>query len=361
VSWLMPDIFTSWIFFAFFLFLMGPALYDRLTAAGILLLSCFVHLSHVPLVIAFLAVVATANLCSTRMRQAIGRSRLIQLVIVSVGAIFLICTINYFRLGQFALSYGKSGNFMVSHMISWGVVQKVLKEECVFRNWKLCGYQEELRGATGKRHDWFLWNKHSPLNKVGGWEDQREQSEIAQYAFRNHLGEIIKFALRDGYRQWTTINGRSGFLPSKEIQQRGAGYNVYYLPIIKHYPGDEQRLAQSRQSQGTLTVPRIIPFPANMAIGCTLSFITIIVLAFKKHWTHLVFIGSAAVFITLNAFLTGALAGVANRKQGKVAWILLYCVLTSISAYIVRRREQHSRMTSPFGTSTDSGSGGSTR
>ena len=340
VSWLMPDIFTSWIFFAIFLFLMGPALHDRLTAVGILVLAFFSHLSHVPLVIAFLAVIAIANLCSTRMRQAIGWSRLIQLVIVTVGAIFLICSVNYFRIGQFALSYAKSGNFMVSHMISWGVVQKVLKEECVFRNWKLCGYQGELRAVAGKRHDWFLWNKNSPLHKVGGWEDQREQSEIARYALQNHLGEIIKFALRDGYRQWTTINGRSGFLPSKEIQQRGAGYNVYYLPIIKHYPGDEQRMAQSRQSQGTLTLHRLIPFPANMPIGWTLSFITIIVLAVKKHWKDLVLIGSAAVFVTINAFVTGALAGVANRKQGKIAWILLYCVLTSLSAYILKRRER---------------------
>jgi len=340
VSWLMPDILTSWTFFAIFLFLMGPALYDRLTALGVLLLSFFSHLSHVPLVIAFLAVIATANICSPRIRQAIGWSRLIKLVIVSVGIVFLICTINYFRIGQFALSYAKSGNFMVSHMISWGVVQKVLKEECAFRNWKLCSYQEELRAVEGKRHDWFLWNKNSPLRKVGGWEDQREQSEIARYAFQNHLGEIIKFAVRDGYRQWTTINGRSGFLPSKEIQQRGAGYNVYYLPIIKHYPQDEQRMAQSRQSQGTLTVNRIIPFPLNMAIGCALTLITIILLALKKQFTQLVFIGSAAVFVTLNAFVTGALAGVANRKQGKVAWILLYCVLTSIAAYILRRRER---------------------
>src|SRR3990172_6603286 len=63
-SWIMPDILTSWIFFAFFLFLMGPATHDLIVANGIVLLSFFSHLSHVPLTIVSLAVLATANLCS---------------------------------------------------------------------------------------------------------------------------------------------------------------------------------------------------------------------------------------------------------------------------------------------------------
>ncbi len=340
-SWLMPDIFTSWIFFALFLFLMGPAWLDRLVAIVILVLSFFSHLSHLPLVILLLTMIATANLFSPRIRETFKWTRIIQLTMVCVVITVLICTTNYFRIGSFGLSYQSSGNFKISHMISWGVAQKVLKEECAIRKWRLCGYQKELQAATGKRHDWFLWNKNSPLRKVGGWEDQREQNEIVQYALHHHLAEVIRFAFRDGYRQWTILSDSRGFLPARERLQRGsgAGYNTYYLPVIKAYPGDAKRLDQSRLSQGTLNVHRIIPFHISVAIAWALSLVTIVFFASKKQYLPLAFIGSSVIFVTFNAFLTGALAGVANRKLARVAWIVLYAVLLSIISYALARRK----------------------
>ncbi len=362
-SWLMPDIFASWIFFGCFLFLMGLAWHDRVVATVALFLSLFSHLSHLPLSIAVVAVVATANLCSAKVREVIGWARLIKLITVCFVIVLSICSFNYVRGGFFALSYQRSGNFFLSHMISWGVAQEVLKEECAVRKWKLCAYQDVLQKADGKRHDWFLWNKHSPLRKVGNWRDQGEQSEIVRLAFRHHLGEIILFALRDGTRQLFTFRSTDRFLASKEILLKDGGYNIFYLPIVDHYPGDAQRLDHSRQSQGTLNFNRVIPFYITVAIGWVISLITIIVFTSKKQFFLLTFVGSSAIFVILNAFVTGGLAGVANRKQGRVAWVVLYCVLTSIAAYTLKHRKENSaKMISPVrGFIEPSGSDESTR
>jgi hypothetical protein len=343
-SWLMPDIFTSWIFFAFVFFLMSPAWYDRVVAILVLFISFFSHLSHLPVVILMLAVLATANLFSAKIRELFTWDKLIRITTVCIVITVLICTVNYLRIGSFALSFQSSGNFKVSHMISWGVVQKVLKEECGLQDWRLCGYQKELEAQTGKRHDWFLWNKNSPLKYVGGWEDQREQNEIVHYAARHHLPEMMKFAVRDGYRQWIEVfSDKSSFLPSRDlVLQRGAGYNLYYLPVIKFYPGDTYRLDHSRQSQGTLSTHRIIPFVVSAGIGWTLSLVAIVVFVSKKRFLPLVLIASSVMFVTINGFVTGALAGVANRKQGKVAWLVLYTVLVSITWYLRNRQDTRS-------------------
>jgi hypothetical protein len=162
------------------------------------------------------------------------------------------------------------------------------------------------------------------------------------YALRNHLWEVIGFAIRDGFRQWTTVSDSMGFLAEKErlLSGSGAGYDAYYAPIIAHYPNDAKQLDQSRLSQGTLMIHRIVPFPINLAIAWALSLIVIGFLATRKQFFSLSFMGASMIFVTLNTFLTGALAGVANRKQARVVWIVLYAVLTSIFAYWLKRRKE---------------------
>ena len=61
--------------------------------------------------------------------------------------------------------------------------------------------------------------------------------------------------------------------------------------------------------------------------------------AWNKKFSQInVFLGSAILFLIFNAAVCGALAGVTNRYQCRVAWILPLCLAVYICCLIRERK-----------------------
>lgn len=331
-SWIMPDIFAGWMLLGGFLFMVSSRWYDRLLASIVMSVAIVCHLSNIMVACLSLTLLWIAvTVCRERKAEVLGK--LYALTFIFIISVLSVLVLNFSIREKFELSYERSANFYINHLINWGVVSKVLVDQCPAKDWKLCKYQDFLKPQRKLYPFWFLWHEDSPIKQIGGWEDQREQNEILDYALRDYLPEIIRRALNDAFIQFNVYDDWD------HLDEDHAKLPWLYSAFQKRYPKDSASIINSRQAKGSLDKLRLLPFPGHAIQNAVYWIGALLVLCFivNGEWFLARLYVSSFVFIMINAVVLGSLNGVIPRLQGRVMWLVPYCLFLTLATYIGKK------------------------
>ncbi len=313
-SQLMPDVFTGIVVVAFALLAFAA---DRLSGterAWLIALMAFaiaVHLSHVPLAIALLAVLLPMQ------RSRAPAARCIAPVILAVAALV---SVNLAAFGRASLA--PFGNvFLLARVIYDGPGMDVLRRDCPTAGWRLCPLVESMP----PHWDDFLWRADGPVARAGGAKlVSRDANAIVSAALAaepgtellafagNSAQQLVRFTTGDGLQPWSETVGPS---------------------VARHFPQFENvAFAVSRQNTNRLAVPRALQMLhlATAAAGIA-ACCAILLVAPRRHLATGL---AVAVLVALlaNATVTGGLSGPHDRYQSRIMWLPPAVALLGIAA-----------------------------
>jgi len=313
-SQLMPDVFTGVVVVALALLAFAA---DRLSAAeriALVVLTTFaiaVHLSHVLLAIALLAVLLPMRRSWASAGRCIAPLALAVLALVSV---------NLIAFGRASLA--PFGNvFLLARVIYDGPGMDVLRRDCPAAGWRLCPFVESMP----PHWDDFLWRVDGPLARAGGAKlVSRDADAIVAAALiaepgtellsfaSNATEQFVRFSTGDGLQPWPETVGPS---------------------IARHFPSFENvAFATSRQSIGTLTVPRLLQIlDSATAVAGIAGCCAILCIAPRRHLAAGL---AVAVLVALlaNAAVTGGLSGPHDRYQSRIMWLPPVVALLAVAS-----------------------------
>ena len=165
---LMPDLFTAVGALAVFLLLCGDARpWSRVLDAIVIMVACWVHLSHLVILpmIGFVLLIATR-----RSELPLRRERTAWLMMSILLSWAGLAAANRAVDGKWYISRGGHA-FLMGRSIDTGVLRPWLEEHCPAEHYGICAYIDSLPISSKA----FLWGGNSPLVKQGGWEATREE------------------------------------------------------------------------------------------------------------------------------------------------------------------------------------------
>ncbi len=319
---LMADIFTPALVLALFLLLEQAHLARWERAALLMLVAVCVcmHLTHFPLGMAVL-VLAWIVLKRRGEPRAFQRAALpavaLMVGLVSIGGF------NFARTGK--LTYAAGGDaFVLAHLVESGIASRVLDERCHERDYWLCRHRDRLPMGP----DELLW-----VDKLGldPWmrteEVKRETRRLLLDSLRDvpwlHVRVAVTYTLRTLARFGTGEGLDSDAAPLVEAQ------------IARFAPGDLPAFRAAKQQANAVPVAslRVLHTPTGwllMAIACVL----IARGSFQDRSVRFLCFVFAALLI--NAALSGNLAGIYDRYQSRLVWMLAIGVWGHLTAHLSR-------------------------
>lgn len=155
---------------------------------------------------------------------------------------------------------------------------------------------------------------------------------MASYAFKTFYQEILQLNFKSAVSQLSQFNDHT-YISGKSLETDGWGI----IKIIKSkYSRDFLFLMNSRAA---LNLPvKLTLVPCNTIGFQSVIFLLICasmcVFIYKRHVFYIILSLSGLVFIIFNAFLCGFLVGGAERLQGRVMWVLSYCLFLSAGGFL---------------------------
>ncbi|AIZ62855.1 hypothetical protein PK28_02640 [Hymenobacter sp. DG25B] len=334
VSWycsqLMPDIFTAVGMLALALLLLTrPALPERLALLAILLLAAIMHSSNLlSLLLTVLSVGAVGWQQRLFRRGVLQRaSWLLALAVTLAG---------WVMLPGLHLAFGGSGEiskaspaFLMARLSETGVLEKFLHENCGPQNqYKLCAFQNDLPNDAML----FMWDANSPLQRTGGWNANRDEYRhiIRQILLSpRYYPLLVSESIQATLRQLTHVGYGDGLTPFRENTSpywKVGGYTPYEL---KEY-------MSSLQNRG------LLDFKSLNERVYTVHLLALLAIGWLVLGAGRARVAPAAVGLVLvcgaglvsNAFVTGSLANVLDRLQGRVSWLLPWVALLLLAQYL---------------------------
>lgn len=302
-AFVMPDIFAALLLLGLLCYLHCPPRQRTMHVVylGFIAVCTLMHNSHFLILPLFAAL---AWLVSKPYRQKAAN-----LILLSVGLVITMCSINYSKGFGFTLSAG-SHVFMMGKLSETGILEKYLDDNCDKTTYTLCDYKHELPS-----HAWdFLWDEKSPLYKTGGWDSSRaEYSAIIKHIFTTpRYATMFAGSAISGTAQQLLHNSISvDPLPANAI----AGQM-----IAKHYPQEFNAYTHSLQTKADIPVP-----PFNYINLTVFVLSSGFVLIYRRH----IFTAQVKylyifilLFLLCNAFVTATFANVLDRLQVRASWVL---------------------------------------
>jgi hypothetical protein len=103
------------------------------------------------------------------------------------------------------------------------------------------------------------------------------------------------------------------------------------------FPGDLRAFGNSRQSRNRLFT-LADAFAAIHTIIFWLSMAACLLFAWSRSFHRInSFLASAILFLIINAAVCGALAGVYDRYQSRVAWLIPLCLFANVCCFLGER------------------------
>jgi hypothetical protein len=341
VSQLIPDIFTSVTILSLGLLLLARDMKTRdlIITIIFLIVSIAVHNSHF-LITTILLFIFTLSFLIQKFRKKLSDfyfsgKRLILTWVIVLFTFLMVCSVNLSLGGGFALS--RAGQvFLLARIYDMGILKPYLDDNCGKYHFMICEYKDKLPYS-------ILWDyNNSPLYKNGGWETPQKQEEysaivrdILTTPKYGHL--FLVKATEAAFTQFFS------FSLAEPIPQRED--SPVYTAISVHYPASLWAMKYSHQWNDSLDFTFIFPFInefQNFITGISLLFYMICFvypLKFKRFNKVMLFI-VAGTFI--NALICGALAGLSERYQCRVVWLLplpLFLVLANKEFFLERFRK----------------------
>jgi hypothetical protein len=304
---LMPDLLAPVTVLSLFLLAFGTRLtrWERGWAGFLATFAIAAHLSHLVIAAACAAVAL-----------ALGSRRVVALPLA--GALALLALTNTVGFGVLGISpYGAV--FALARQVADGPAREVIAQDCAAPappGWTMCGWV----GRLPERSDDFLWNPHGPVwSRPGGPEGLApEAGTILRRTLAEYPGAVTANALRATWRQLGHV-ALGDTLGPDWLEQSVAGSLRAYFP-----PEEQARYADSLQLRNGL---RGFAAPLNrlhallLALGAVGSVAVLVLRRGDACWRGFVALVLAGVLA--NAFATGALSGVWDRYQARIAWLVL--------------------------------------
>ncbi len=312
----MPDILTPMAVLAAALLGWGWAALGRGERLWLLLLGSVAtasHLSNLPVMLALLVLGGLLRL---------GWRRCLAVAGPLLGAMALLLGTNLSGHGRLALSpYGST--FLLARLIADGPGARTIAAACPEAGWYLCAFAGRLPADAND----FLWQPDSPVNRtpegaaifLGGAVLAPEASAIIAETLRREPVGVLRAGLTNFLRQMTQTgigDTLSAHLLDVTVRPR----------LVEGFPGFEVAAydAALQQGEGLGLAARRIGWLHPLALLLSLPFLA-------WGWRRAQAAGDARmrglllcllVGLTANALAAGALSGVHDRYQARVAWLL---------------------------------------
>lgn len=339
-SQLMPDIFAAISILCLGLLLLGQfrSRGEHLALLALLLLASIMHSSHLLvntlIVLSFGLIALWQRLFK---RGLVQRKHWLVATTVVLSSWVVLPSIQAGFGGGFTISRA-SPAFLMARLCETGILDEYLARNCTPEtNYKLCAFRDKLPNDAIA----FMWDGNSPYNQTGGLEaNTAEYRSIirAILASPHYYPYLLNEAVQATLRQLTHIGYGDGLVPFRE------NTNPYWK--VQRFSGYElKKYMSSLQNRGQLSFTNL----NERAYGTQLLALVILGLLATGVFTVvppktvakssqpllsndirllLVVIGLGLV---TNALVTGALANVLDRLQGRVAWLLPFVAVLAIA------------------------------
>jgi hypothetical protein len=323
VSLLMPDVFAAVLFLSAFLlaFAAELRLIQRIVMAAIFAISIAAHSSLIPIAVLFVATVVILKYVGRLpLSKPSTRSVLGWLLVPIIVAGFLTAELNREMGLDFELSPSRNA-FLLARLFGDGLAADFLHESCPQSHFISCRYLSHL--PTSQEH-FLFWDPLFPELLKG---HQDEMGKIVRGTILAYPVRFVISSAKETLLQLTTL--RTG----DEIRSFGAReWNSDVIPRV--FPGDSQAFLNSRQYHDRLTALA----NAAAAVDTTVfwfSLATCLVIARTGRFERMnMFFFSSVAFIVINASVCATFAGVYDRYQCRVAWMIPFCLSAYIGCFV---------------------------
>lgn len=326
VSEIMPDVFAGVVFLAGFLltFADNLRLVQRILLASILMISVASHSSLLPISMLYVAVLVVLKLSARRTRGLLAAWLVaVWLLVPILGASISNAGLNKSMGKGFSLSPARN-SFLLGRLFGDGLAADYLRENCPKRPFISCRWLSNL--PRGDSEFLFL---HPLIGDLEGHKD--EIDTIAYETIRAYPLRFFMSSVKQTLIQLVTL--RTG----DEIRMPSADRTSYMI-VLRVFPHDLRTFANDRQF-----LDIILPLTNAISLVHVAVFWLSLPLCLFFAWSEKFsqmnrFLCCAILFLIFNASVCGALAGVTNRYQCRVAWILPFCLVAYVCCLIRERK-----------------------
>jgi hypothetical protein len=319
-SELMPDVFAGMVFLSAFLLAFNSQLRlkERIGLAAILTISVSAHMSLLPIGALFVVALAIASLAGWKMQGAPpAKSTLAWVLVPILVAGLWTATLNRETGLGFRLS--ASGNeFLLARLFGDGLAADYLRENCAKEPFVACRHLADLPTTEA---EFLFW---SPVRD----DMARHGDEIAEVVRGTIIAHPLGFVIGS---MKNTLLQLAEFRTGDEIRASNLhAPNSNGAVIQQVFPRDLRAFSNARQAGGRMNLVTKAAAIVDSAVFC-LSVLACVLLARTKraervnqlfYW--------AILFLVVNAGICASLAGVYDRYQSRVAWIVPLCFLSYI-------------------------------
>ena len=327
VSLLMPDVFAGILFLcAFLLAYAGElSLVQQVLLSTILTISIAAHTSLFPIAALYFAALAIIRLSGRQTNSRLSARMVMPWLLVPItAAAFWTSAMNY-RMGLgFGLSPSKN-TFLMGRLFGDGLAPEFLRANCPRAPFISCQYLSNLPRSEEE----FLF-QHPLLQALKGHEE--EMDSIVR-------GTILAYPLR-----FLISSARQTFLQFAALRtgdeiRSNAAKDWSNGAMLHVFPGDLQAFRNSRQSRDRL-FSLADDFAAIHTVIFWISLAACLLLAWTRRFIRINnILASAIILLVINASVCGALAGVYDRYQSRVAWLIPFCLVAYVCCLVRERKE----------------------
>lgn len=312
----MPDVMTPMAVLCAGLLGWGWADLSRRERAWLLVLGSVAtasHLSNLPVIFALLVLAGLLR---------VGWAGCLRVAAPLLGAVLLLLGTNLVGHGRLALSpYGST--FLLARLIADGPAARTIAAECPGAGWYLCAFAGQLPTDS----DLFLWSAESAVNRrpdgsaifLGGMLLAPEASAIIARTLRREPWAVLTGGLGNALRQLGMIRIGDTLTPAfldHTVRPR----------LVQAFPAWEVRgFDQGLQVAGLLP-ERAAAFTWPLPWLPLLAVPVLLLGWWRAHVAgdrrRLGLLLCLLVGVSANALATGALSGVYDRYQARIAWLL---------------------------------------
>lgn len=306
---MMPDVFAGLMLLAVGMLLAyGKQLRDweRAFWLAIVLLACLFHKSHLLILI---LVLFMASFFLWR-KHAKELAQLLAAAILGFAGHYAV----ELTVGHLTGKPPIATPFLLARLIGDGTAQEYLAQACPTRHFATCKYLPRMPMSENE----FLWSR-DPEKSIMGTADRdtraaivAESGEIVRATILEHPVQQLLATAKGILRQFTTVGVTElGLIPSDD-----ANPIAILRPVMENYRASAIATGKS--------VPLAV-ISATMLAVYIASFMGSLLL-FRRHASAAPAHRLAAILLVgvgANAIVCGAISGVFDRYQGRVAWLAL--------------------------------------
>jgi len=315
VGFLMPDIFTAYLFIAVYLIGFHLERFSRplrVVLVGFAGLAMVVHLSHLVLACGAIAVfVLLSRWLRQPWRQTIVRAAVLCIpVALTVGA-YLTYNLAVFK----ALAVSPAGQtFFLANLIEYGPARDYLRDACPTAGYKICDQVETLPSTANA----FLWEA-GHLERLGGFAGMNaESATIVRAAVMSRPGDVAAVVAANF---WRALGAHA---PDTDVSSAFPPYSSIFEIIASKF-GSQALAAFQASAQMRDVVPHSLIRTADtvlIALAWVLAAATCLVAVARRERELAVLPLFFAICVLSDTLVCSALSGVFDRYQARVIWLL---------------------------------------